>query len=145
MSIIKGLADAVALDLKTFNFERDLTVESVLYVDLDRSNLDGLSIYVLPGEVDIEGYSRNQNTWDISITVVVTFSSSDEEEIDDTAPEMLTLVEALMQSFVKKSLQVDAQRYTVESVKLPVPYNSERLKDEMLFESIFSLGFSTNQ
>ena len=140
MSIIVGLAESVKTHIEGLAFSEAHTVERVYVLDQDMERLSGIAVHVIPGEPEIVPYTRKNNQWDININVAVTKKIGQGlAAADSIMADIQTLIDALFKAKIPVG---SSDEYTIARISQPSVYDDTMLKEQSVFQSILTLGFS---
>ena len=139
MSTLIQLADKVLEKINTLDLGEDFNAERVYLNEPDKSELDNLSIRVLPGPLDISLLTRGSRQWDYEINVAIVKKS------DDRPDGLMNIVETVMDAFSTIAFSVNSSNHSIARIEQTNPYDDELLRNEQIFQSIFTLGFRVNR
>ena len=139
MSIIVDLAEAVKEKISTLSLSSSHSTNRVYFLDLDLESIVGNMVHVLPSPPEIAPYTRANSLWDIGINVA--FTTRQSPPTVASIDQLMSDVQVIMDAFKRASFVAGHESFTVSGITQAVIYDDTMLKDDMVFQSVFTIGF----
>lgn len=143
MSIIVDLADEVKAHIQPLTLSESHSTDRVYTLDLNSENIDGAMVHVLPTPPEVSLYNRSNYQWDISINVVLTtrVGHSPAATVISLIDVAMDDVEILMDAFKGVSFTINSKTHRVLGITQASIYDDVTLRDDGVFQSVFTIGF----
>ena len=143
MSIIVDLTDEVRAHIQPLTLSESHSTDRVYTLDLENEDIDGMMVHVLPTPPEVSIYNRSSYQWDISINVVLTqrVGHSPASVVIPLIDAAMNDVEILMDAFKGVSFTINSVPHRVLGIIQPSIYGDEMLKNNGVFQSVFTIGF----